>query len=206
MTNHTTTSQKVLSEPELILRLVENDDIAFEELVRCYSPKMLAIARRFFSAHDDAQECLQQSFIQVFAKIQTFRQESSLTTWLHRITVNTALMIIRQKKRRQTLSLDDFSQHYNEFGERTIFADSEGNNLEFIFEQQELTADLTKIIHSLPEKYCNALLLRDIQELSTRETAEILSISEAAVKTQLHRARLLLKALLEKNTDFFNKQ
>ncbi len=196
-------------ESELIEGLMNNDDLAYETLVRQYSTKMYAVARRFFYTDDDAQECLQKAFIQVFKNIISFKKNSNLSTWLHRITVNEALMILRQRKRQHTTSLEDFAQHYNEYGERTAFADHLGNNLnhnlghslggniETLFEQNETKLSLNDIIFQLPEKYCNVLLLRDIQEISTKETAEILAISESLVKTQLHRARLLLKAILE---------
>jgi RNA polymerase sigma-70 factor (ECF subfamily) len=200
-------------ESELIKELIANSDLAYETLVRQYSTKMYAIACRFFYSDDDAQECLQKAFIQVFKHISAFKKNSNLTTWLHRITVNEALMMLRQKKRQKTTSLENFTQHYNEFGERTIFADNLGhkidynsgdnsssytaNNIEKLFEKSETKLSLNEIIYRLPEKYCNVILLRDIQEISTKETAEILAISEASVKTQLHRARLLLKAILE---------
>lgn len=193
------------SEKELIDGLLKNNDWAYEALVRQYSARMYAIARRFFNTDDDAQECLQKAFIQVFKHILSFNKASSLMTWLHRITVNEALMMIRQKKRQHTTSLESFTQHYNEYGERTVFSDGVGdeigryveNNIETLFEKNETKISLNEIIYQLPEKYCNVLLLRDIQEVSTRETAELLDISEASVKTQLHRARLLLKAILE---------
>jgi RNA polymerase sigma-70 factor (ECF subfamily) len=199
MSNNSTPSQQQKLEATLIAQLIKNDDSAFEQLVRQYSPKMLTIAQRFFSQPDDAKECLQLSFIQVFEKVANFRHEASLATWLHRITVNTALMMLRKQKRHQHLpfdGIDDFTQQYNSHGERTLYADNSGNTLESLFELKEMTDDLKKIIHSLPEKYCNVLLLRDIQELSTRETAEILAISPASVKTQLHRARLFLKNII----------
>ena len=192
-------------ENELIERLMNNNDLAYETLVRDYSAKMYAVARRFFYMDDDAQECLQKAFIQVFKNIIAFKKDSNLTTWLHRITVNEALMMIRQRKRQKTTSLEDFTQHYNEYGERTVFSDNSdqslgnslGNNIEMLFEKNETKLSLNEIIYQLPEKYCNVLLLRDIQEISTKETAEILAISEASVKTQLHRASLLLRAILE---------
>jgi RNA polymerase sigma-70 factor (ECF subfamily) len=193
------------TENELIEGLIKNSDLAYEALVRQYSGKMYAVARRFFYMDDDAQECLQKAFIQVFKNITSFKKTSNLSTWLHRITVNEALMMLRQKKRQNTTSLEELSQHYNEYGERTLFGDNLGNNLsqtlgsniERLFEKSETKLSLTEIIYQLPEKYCNVLLLRDIQEITTKETAEILAISEASVKTQLHRARLLLKAILE---------
>lgn len=209
MKKHASASVDQDNEKKLIEGLMKNDDFAYETLVRQYSTRMFAVSRRFFNADDDAQECLQKAFIQVFKNIHSFKEDSSLATWLHRITVNEALMMIRQKKRQHTVSLEDFTQHYNEYGERTVFSDSAsdelggdlGNSLgmtiETIFERNEAKLLLNEIIYQLPEKYCNVLLLRDIQEISTRETAEILTISEASVKTQLHRARLLLKAILE---------
>lgn len=184
-------------ENELIDGLINNNDSAYERFVRQYSALMYAVARRFFSIDDDAQECLQKAFIQVFKNILSFNKNSTLKTWLYRITVNEALMMIREKKRQNTTSLEEFSQHYNEFGERTVFSDNSDNNIETIFEKNETKLSLNEIIYQLPEKYCNVLLLRDIQEISTKGTSEILEISEASVKTQLHRARLLLKAILE---------
>ena len=193
------------NEMKLIDGLLNNDNVAYEVLVRQYSSKIYAVARRFFHNDDDAQECLQKTFIQVFKNIHSFKKDASLATWLHRITVNEALMMIRKRKKHHTTSLDDFTQHYNEFGERTVFSDSEsdelgqnlGNTIEAIFEKKETKLSLTEIIYQLPEKYCNVLLLRDIQEMNTKETAALLFISEASIKTQLHRARVLLKAILE---------
>lgn len=189
------------NEHELVARLRANDELAFELLVRNYSSKVYAIARRFFSSDDDAQECLQKTFIQVFKNISSFKKNSSLMTWLHRIAVNEALIIIRQKKRHTNLPLEEFTQHYNKYGERTVFSgnlnESLENNIEKIFEKNETKSSLKRLIYQLPDKYCNVILLRDIQEMSTRETAELLGISEASIKTQLHRARLLLKAILE---------
>ncbi|MFT5760076.1 MAG: RNA polymerase sigma-70 factor (ECF subfamily) [Alteromonadaceae bacterium] len=184
-------------ENELIEGLIKNNDASYVILVRQYSAKMYAVARRFFKIDDDAQECLQKAFIQVFKNISSFNKDSNLNTWLHRITVNEALMMIRQRKRQNTISLDEFAQHYNAYGERTEFSDNLGNNIERIFEKSETKISLNEIIYQLPEKYCNVILLRDIQEISTKETSEILEISETSVKTQLHRARLLLKAILE---------
>jgi RNA polymerase sigma-70 factor (ECF subfamily) len=200
-----TLSQDIDKENELVEGLINNNAFAYEALVRQYSAKMYPLAWRFFSTDDDAQECLQKAFIQVFNNITSFKKNSNLSTWLHRITVNEALMMLRQRKRQNTTSIETFYQQYNDYGERTQFADSLGhslndnlnNNIEMLFEKGETKLSLNNIIYQLPEKYCNVLLLRDIQELSTKETAEILAISEASVKTQLHRARLLLKAILE---------
>lgn len=209
MVNESLADQKIKQqrEEQLITQLKANSDAAFEQLVQNYSDKMYAICCRYFTCRDDAQECLQTAFIQIFQHIQTFKGDCQLSTWLHRITINCALMQIRSNKRLRHTSLennflnssnlDGFSQHYNNYGERTVFADHEGNNIETLFEQKELQLNLTELILQLPEKYCNVLILRDIQELSTKESAQILAISSASVKTQLHRARLLLKALFQ---------
>lgn len=205
---HTSAIVEQAKENELIDKLINNDDFAYEILVRQYSERMYAVACRFFTSDDDAQETLQKAFIQVFKNIAAFKKDSSLITWLHRITVNEALMLIRQRKRQNTLSLESFTQYYNKYGERTVFSANSvqgqeqgvmggiGHNVEQLFEQNELKLSLNELIYQLPDKYCNVILLRDIQEVSTKETANILGISEASVKTQLHRARLLLKAIL----------
>lgn len=209
MTNTSLAENKIKQQREkaLIVQLKISSETAFEQLVQDYSSKMYAICCRYFSCQDDAQECLQTAFIQIFQHIKTFNEDCQLSTWLHRITVNCALMQIRATKRRghtsiendifSSCDLNDFSQHYNSYGERTVFADHEGNNIEMLFEKNELKITLAELILQLPEKYCNVLMLRDIQELSTKESAQILAISTTAVKTQLHRARLLLKVLLE---------
>jgi RNA polymerase sigma-70 factor (ECF subfamily) len=209
MANESLTAQKLNQQREksLIAQLKVNDDAAFTQLVQDYSDKMYAICCRYFKCRDDAQECLQKAFIQTFQHIHSFKEDCQLSTWLHRVTVNCALMQIRSNQRRrhtsienipfETSRLDDFSQHYNSYGERTIFADYQGNNIETLFEKNEQKINLTELILQLPEKYCNVLILRDIQELSTKESAQILAISQASVKTQLHRARLLLKVLIK---------
>jgi RNA polymerase sigma-70 factor (ECF subfamily) len=204
-------------ENALIKQLVNNEDAAFEQLVRNYSDKMYQVARRFFNNDADAQDCLQKAFIQVFQHIQSFNQQAKLTTWLHRITVNCALMMLRKQKSHQALShqlsnelFEEYQQQYNEHGERTMYANNTGqslesllaNNIEQRYEKLEEKDYIDKLIFQLPEKYCNVLLLRDIQELSTKETANILAISEVAVKTQLHRARLFLKQVLEQQGVF----
>ncbi len=201
----------------LIRQLVNNEDAAFEQLVQNYSDKMYQVARRFFKNEADAQDCLQKAFLQVFQHIQSFNQQAKLATWLHRITVNCALMMLRKQKSQQALShqlsnelFEEYQQHYNEYGERTNYTNHTGqllenllaNNIEQNYEKLEEKDYISELIFQLPEKYCNVLLLRDIQELSTKETANILEISEVAVKTQLHRARLFLKQALEQQDIF----
>jgi len=157
--------KKQQREQALIIQLKAGSEAAFEQLVQDYSSKMYAICCRYFTCQYDAQECLQTSFIQVFQNIQSFNEDCQLSTWLHRITVNCALMQIRATKRRGHTSLEnsifsscdlnDFSQYYNSYGERTVFADHEGNNIEMLFEKKELKLTLAELILQLPEKYCN---------------------------------------------------
>jgi RNA polymerase sigma-70 factor (ECF subfamily) len=199
-----------MSESCLVDRLLSHNDDAFETLVREYGPAMYNVILAIVNNPSDAQDCLQKAFVQVFENIQSFRRDASLKTWLHRIAVNSALMLLRSQKRQKTVPLEDYSQHYNQYGERTAYcahtthtidtdgADHSNNNIEQLFERLETKTSLHQLICQLPEKYCNVLLLRDIQGLSTKETSVYLDISESVVKTQLHRARLFLKAALSK--------
>ncbi|MCJ8270621.1 MAG: sigma-70 family RNA polymerase sigma factor [Psychrosphaera sp.] len=198
-----------MSENRLVDGLLNSNEDAFETLVREYGGAMYSVILSIVNNPSDAQDCLQKAFVQVFENIQSFRRDSSLKTWLHRIAVNTALMLLRSQKRQKTVALEDYSQHYNQYGERTVFAtnishidtdsaDGSGNNIEQLFERNETKTSLHQLICQLPEKYCNVLLLRDIQGLSTKETSVYLDLSESVVKTQLHRARLFLKAALLK--------
>ncbi len=199
-----------MSESGLIDELLKRNDDAFETLVREYGPSMYGVILAIVNNPSDAQDCLQKAFVQVFENIQSFRRDASLKTWLHRIAINTALMLLRSQKRQKTVPLEDYSQHYNQYGERTAFSadtaftaksesfDDSSNNIEQLFERLETKTSLHQLICQLPEKYCNVLLLRDIQGLSTKETSVYLEVSESVVKTQLHRARLFLKAALSK--------
>ena len=178
-------------------RLKSGEEAACEQLVREHGPRMLAIARRLLRCDHDAADAVQDAFISAFNGIGSFTGQSSLSTWLHRVTVNACLMRLRSQSRHETASLDDLLPTFDESGHR---ARSSIRWTDETFEhvaRTETRAQIRACIDLLPDSYRTVLLLRDIDGLDTAETAERLGCSQANVKTRLHRARQALRTLIE---------
>ena len=188
-----------------MMELSQGDPSAFEFVIREYGGYLLNVARRYLNNPDDAEDAVQESYLQLFKNISSYRGESSLKSWLHRITVNNALMKIRKDtKLNAVLSEESFdfdsSDNFDENGKRLENPYALSNSVISADEVYSNTVLQNKIQHhimSLPEAYRSILLLRDIEGYSTAETAELLDISTASAKTGLHRARNKLKTLLE---------
>ncbi len=181
----------------LLERLRRGEEAAFEELVRTYGSRMLAVARRFLSNEEDARDAVQDAFLSAFRSIGRFEGQARLSTWLHRIVVNAALMKLRTRRRKPEQSIEELLPGFLEDGHLAQPALEWRKAAEDPVEREQLRALLRESIDRLPEGYRNVLLLRDIEELDTEETARMMNISVAAVKTRLHRARLALRGLLE---------
>jgi RNA polymerase sigma-70 factor, ECF subfamily len=182
----------------LVARLRDGDAEAFEELVREHGGRMLATARRFVVAEDDARDVLQESFLAAFRAIDGFAGAARLSTWLHRIVVNTALMRLRSRRRRREEPIDGLLPRFEEDGhwvEPPALWDAPTDDL---VEREETRRTVRKAIERLPINYRTVLLLREIEELDTDETAALLGVTPNAVKTRLHRARQALRTLLER--------
>jgi RNA polymerase sigma-70 factor (ECF subfamily) len=158
---------------------------------------MLAVARRFLGCEADSDDAVQDAFVSAFQSLDTFAGNARLATWLHRIVVNHCLMKLRQRKRRRTVSLDGLLPTFDETGHHTRPVTPWAQHPEERLSQAETRAQVRASIDRLPEPYRVVLLLRDIEERDTEETAELMGISRAAVKTRLHRARQALRTLLE---------
>ena len=184
-------------ESALLERLRRGDDDAFEELVRAYGGRMLAVARRFLPGEEDARDAVQDAFLSAFRSIGRFEGQARLSTWLHRIVVNTALMKLRTRRRKPEQSIEELLPGFLEDGHLARPAVEWRKPAEDPVEREQLRALLRDSIDQLPEGYRNVILLRDIEEFDTEETAKMLKLSAAAVKTRLHRARLALRGLLE---------
>ena len=185
------------SDTELLLRLRAGDEAAYEELVRSETRHLLAVARRLLRNEEDAQDAVQQAFLAAFRALPTFNGQSRLTTWLHRIVTNTALMKLRTRGRRPEDSIDDLlpkfiedGHHVEQFSEWSLPADAR-------MVRRETRAHVREAIEELPASYRTVLLLRDIEELSTEETARALGVNPNTVKIRLHRARQALLKLLK---------
>jgi len=166
----------------------------FARLVDTYSAPIYRLALKILNDAQDAEDVLQETFIKAYRYLATFEGRSSLSTWLYRIAVNEALMLVRQR-RPNVISTDEEVQ--TKEGEFEPLEIVDWHNLP---EEELLSAEtqtvLDDAIKRLPETLRVVFLLRDIQGLSVRETAETLGLSETAVKTRLLRARLRLREYL----------
>ena len=186
------------SELTLVARLRAGDEQAHEELVRCYGARMLATARRMVGSEAEARDVVQEALLSAFRAMARFEGEARLSTWLHRITINAALMRLRTRRRRREESIDDLLPRFDDEGwwpEGPTSAPA----AEEALEQAEAHARVRRAIAELPETYRTILMLRDIEDLDPQETATLLGIGTNAVKSRLHRARQALKTLLERD-------
>lgn len=181
----------------LLTRLRAGEGRAFEELVRTNGPRMLAVARRFFTTDEDAADAVQDAFLSAFKALPSFEGGSALGTWLHRITVNASLMRLRARRRRPEIPIDDLLPRYRDDGHRIDPLPASHPTDESDLERRELLARVRVKIDLLPDDYRTVLVLRDIEGLDTEAAAEALEITPGAVKTRLHRARQALRTLLE---------
>ena len=179
----------------LVARLQRGDHAAFESLVRTHGGRLLSVARRFLGTNEDAEDAVQETFIKAFKSIHTFEERAQLHTWLHRIVVNTALMKLRERRRKPQESIDDLLPTFTEDGHQTT-ASREWSDA--LLERKETASMVRQAIAMLPEQHRTVLVLRDIEERDTAETAAILGTSTTVVKVRLHRARQALRTLLDR--------
>jgi RNA polymerase sigma-70 factor, ECF subfamily len=182
----------------LVARLKAGDQDAYEELVRALGGRMLAVARRFLTDEEAARDAVQDAFVSAFRGIQRFDGQAQLSTWLHRIVVNAALMRIRSRQRRPEQSIEPLLPVFAEDGRHAETVVSWAESGEHALEQKETRTLVRAAIAELPEAYRAALLMRDIEALSTREAADLVGISENALKLRLHRARQALATVIRR--------
>lgn len=183
-------------EGRLIERLRAGDPPAYEEIVRLHGGRMLATARRLLRSEEDARDAVQDAFLSAFKGVASFAGQSMLSTWLHRITVNAALMKLRSKGRRPEQPLDELLPVFDERGHWASDEREWSIPGEQALQRRETRELVRRCIDQLPERYRTALLLRDIEELDTEEVAAILGVNSNTVKIRVHRARQALRALI----------
>ena len=170
---------------------------ACEALVRQHAGRMLAVARRFLRTEEDSADAVQDAFLSAFRSLDGFEGNSALGTWLHRIVVNVCLMRLRARSRSREVRIDDLLPTFDETGHHSRPVRPWENHALARLTQAETRAHVRACIDRLPDPYREVLLLRDIEELDTEQTAQQLGINPGAVKTRLHRARQALRTLLE---------
>ncbi|MCC6848328.1 MAG: sigma-70 family RNA polymerase sigma factor [Deltaproteobacteria bacterium] len=179
----------------LLDRLRRGDDSAFEEMTRRYAGRMLAVARRMLRNEEEARDAVQEAFTSAFKACERFHGDAKVSTWLHRIVVNAALMRLRSRRRKPESSLEELLPSFDETGHWASDVEPIDTPSD-AYERHEIRAAVRKCIDLLPEAYRTVLLLRDIEELGGEETAAELGMTVSAVKSRLHRARHALRTLL----------
>jgi len=192
---------ETFSERELSERIRAGDKSACAACIEQHSPTVYRIALRVLGNESEAEDVMQETFLNAFKAIDVFEWRSSLATWLYRIAYNAALMRLR-KPGRDAMSVEELAENEGVMETpRQLFdwcclPDAE-------YATSEARAELERAVSELPEKLRAVFVLRDLEELSTEETAQVLGISLEAVKTRLHRARLQLR---ERLANYFSER
>lgn len=182
------------NETELIAQARNGSPVAIEHLVDRHESRLFRLAQNITGNHEDAEEVVQNAFVKAFRKLDAFRGDSRFYTWLVRIAVNEGLMKIRGRRFRE-VPIDQ--EKDTEDGIHTREFEDWGPNPEQRYSQEELRRILTTTISKLAPRYRIVFQLRDVEGLSTDETARMLGLSDSAVKTRLRRARFRLRDSLD---------
>ncbi len=185
------------TDEQVLVQAARQGDIgAFEELVKRYDRNVFRIANHITQNREDAEDVVQDAFLKAYQNLGQFQGQSKFYTWLVRIAVNEALMRLRRRRPERMVSLDEDVKTEEDSMPREV-ADW-APNPEQLYSQSELKEILGKTIQGLPASFRTVFVLRDVEGLSTEETAEALDLSVPAVKSRLLRARLQLRERLNK--------
>jgi RNA polymerase sigma-70 factor (ECF subfamily) len=189
------------SDEVLVERARGQDEAAFEELVSRYEDKLYRLAMRFVRNETDAQEILQDAFLSAWRNLSAFEGRAQFGSWMYRVTVNAALMLLRSRNRHPEVTVDDvepraLNDAVAESGQTVRGSTDWSQRADEQLQSAQLRKHIRDSIDTLPDGLRTVFLLRDIEELSTEETAEALGLSVPAVKTRLHRARLALRVAI----------
>ena len=188
------------TDQELIADFQRGEQRSVEELISRYSNKVFSLASRLTRNAEDAEEVLQDVFITVHRKIGGFEGKSSFSSWLYRVTVNAAFMKLRKRKQDQTVPLEEIIQQAQVV---QSLKSPEHAYVDSLSIRNQMLEALEVAIRKLPDDYRPVFILRDVDGLTSREVSKILDLTVPAVKSRLHRSRLMLRRRLSK---FFVEQ
>ena len=186
---------------DLVHASKDGDVAAFEQLVKRYDRKLLRIAQSVTHNKEDSQDAVQEAFLKAYQNLSDFREDSQFSTWMIRITVNQSLMKLRKQRTSKEVSLDEDFQS----GEDALPMEvaDRSPSPEQIYGTSELRDILVKALEGLRPILRTVFVLRDVEGLSIHQTAEVLNVSQTAVKARLWRARLQLRERLK---GYFSEQ
>jgi RNA polymerase sigma-70 factor (ECF subfamily) len=189
-------SAALLSDAALVERAKLRDPLAFRTIMERHNQRLYRIARTILKDEADAEDVVQETYLRAFEGLSQFREEAMLSTWLTRIAINEALG--RKRKRRATVGVEAIEAAQQESAQIIRFPImNDQTDPERSAAQREIRQLLERSIDALPEPFRVVFVMRDVEELSTEETAALLAIRPETVKTRLHRARRLLRQSLD---------
>lgn len=186
-----------MNEDKLIARAARGDAAAFNELLGAYEKKMYAVCLRMSGNHEDAQDCLQETMLRVYRAISGFKRQSSFSTWLYRVAMNTCLDELRKKRNRPSTSLDGLLE--TGWSPSDEFDTPERHALE-----RERQQEIRRAIAELPEDMRAAVVLRDIEGLPYEEIARVLDINVGTIKSRISRGREKLREKMQAKAELFD--
>jgi RNA polymerase sigma-70 factor (ECF subfamily) len=184
------------SDDELVARARARDLSAFEELVDRHEDRLYRVAMRLLRNENDAREVLQDALVSAWQNLDSFAGRAQFGSWIYRVTVNAALMLLRSRRRRPTVSVDDLSPTALDEAvqdSHLVSGSDWSKRPDEQLQSGELKEHIQAALDTLPEILRVVFVLRDVEGMSTEETADILAITIPTVKTRLHRARLALR-------------
>jgi RNA polymerase sigma-70 factor (ECF subfamily) len=185
------------SDEELARRALAGEEAAFEALVSRYERRVYSLARRLTLSEADAEDVLQDTFVRVYRRLSSFRGEARFATWLFRVATNCALMLRRRQRRQRAESLEAYLPAFDRRGRHSRDVDhGRAARADEILDRRRLASALRAALERLPGRYRTALVLKDLEEIPTREVASVLGITEMAVRQRVHRARLMMRGYL----------
>lgn len=187
----------MMNDEMLISRAAKGDASAFNELMTQYERKMYSICYRMCQNHEDAQDCLQEAMLRVYRAISGFKGQSSFSTWLYRVTMNSCLDELRKRKNKQSTSLDNLL-------ESGWSPSDESDTPEHHAVASEKKRALHQAISELPEDMRSAIVLRDIEGFSYEEIADSLGINVGTIKSRISRGREKLREKIRKRPELFD--
>jgi len=193
-------SEEQHEEAQFVARLVARDEGAFNELVVTYQRRVFALVFRMLGRRDEAEDLAQEVFVQVFKAIDQFRGDSKLSTWIYRIAVNLCKNRTKYLSRRHANDQDDVDA----MADRLPFSAAKGVSVggisrpDELVEGMQLEVVVKRAIAQIEPEFREVLILRDVEDMSYEEIAEVTGLADGTVKSRIHRARAQLRAIVEK--------
>jgi RNA polymerase sigma-70 factor (ECF subfamily) len=187
---------KRLSDVVLIDQVQSGSIEAFEEILARYESTVYNLALRLTRNKEDAEEVLQDVFLTIFTKVKSFERKSAFSSWLYRVIVNSSFMKLRKRRSSIVVAIDD--EQEESFQNKIENEGSSEESLDDQLQNKRLRKTLAQAIDRLPDQYRAVFVLRDVEGLSNTEVGKILDISIPAVKSRLHRSRLMLRRKLHR--------